>query len=684
MSSRYLLRRNLFVQRLEERCNPSSVSADEQYFLELINRGRADPAADATRFGIELNEGLPAGTIPAAAVQPLVPNAALQAAIEGHLTYLAQNGLFTHVGADGSMPWDRAAAAGYPSTTVGENLAYQTGSLSTAALDELYRSLFVDAGVDGRGHRVNLLNGLYGDVGTGVATGLTPGGAGVVIGQDFGSAPGTTYLTGVAYTDAVVADHFYTPGEGLGGLSVVAVGATGTFSAITNPAGGYALALPAGAYTVTVKTAVAKDLAQYTVTVGSVNVKLDYEGSGIPTNSPPDQTLLGGWRVAAPFARGQIAVDWSTRRLWMAGFGQSNDIYEFDIPDMGTGEDPSTWPVLQPTKVIPAFWPGGWPVYANGMIFWQGELWVSPRMTYDTAPPDTLTLYSESGRTLTVDLPRQQFSGFIKRFGQDPLLGSGGTESGQGSARGPTAAGLDGTVYLGPWNYGAGWDGREVRPADYYPVNHVDAWYALDPANHGDGTQGRWASDQIYGGGLWLPEGVAYWPLMGTGDIDYAYQNLTLSATTETVEYLYDPTTWRPTFSVTSFGPIDGQDFGPNGEVVLSEGNAWQSQMYQVDPIIRVYQSLPATLPPSTPLPPIPPAVPPAPPAVPPAPPVVHSNPWVLPPDPPVVPSDPWILPPTPPVVPLATPVVPSAPPVALPVVPPAPPIVPPGPWNLP
>ena len=49
-------------------------SAAEQYFLELINRARANPAAEAARLGISLNEGLAGGTITASAKPPLAFN----------------------------------------------------------------------------------------------------------------------------------------------------------------------------------------------------------------------------------------------------------------------------------------------------------------------------------------------------------------------------------------------------------------------------------------------------------------------------------------------------------------------------------------------------------------------------------------------------------------------------------
>src|SRR5262245_61901250 len=216
-------RRKLHPDVLEDRCTPTvNISPEEQYFIELINRARANPAAEAARFGIDLNEGLPSGTISNSPVQPLAPNAALADSIDGHLAYLASAGLLTHTGANGSMPWDRATAAGYPSTIVGENLACQTGPLSTAAVNELHRALFVDHMGDSRPHRLNLMNWQFREIGPGVATGLTPNGPGVVVRQDFGIDYNWHFITGVAYLDNVVADQFYSIGEGLGGVTVTA------------------------------------------------------------------------------------------------------------------------------------------------------------------------------------------------------------------------------------------------------------------------------------------------------------------------------------------------------------------------------------------------------------------------------------------------------------------------------
>jgi uncharacterized protein YkwD len=298
MSSRFSPGRKLRHELLEDRCMPAAgLSAQEQYFLELINRGRANPTAQAAQFGIDLNEGLAAGTLPPDAAQPLAENASLQAAIEGQLSYLASTGLFTHVGAGDTLPWDRATAAGYGSTFVAENLAYQTGALSTAVLDALYKGLFVDAGIDGRGHRVNMLSSSYREVGSGVTTGLTASGVnGVILGQDYGVAAGQPFLTGVAYTDTVIADHFYSVGEGLGGITVTALSRGGlTYTTTTNSAGGYAMALPPAEYTVTFTTPTGQVSPGFAVTIGSLNVKLDFTGGAAsPPVVPPPPGVVSG------------------------------------------------------------------------------------------------------------------------------------------------------------------------------------------------------------------------------------------------------------------------------------------------------------------------------------------------------------------------------------------------------
>ncbi|MDB5296699.1 MAG: hypothetical protein JWO31_2682 [Phycisphaerales bacterium] len=281
-------------ESLESRQLMSAVAPTdlEQYMLELVNRARANPTAEAARFGVDLNEGLAAGTISADAKQPLAFNPAIIDAARGHSQEMIATDVFAHAGANGSSPGQRMATAGYAAAGTfgwGENIAYRGSKptappgLATTAAE--HKDLFVDAGIEGRGHRTNLLNGAYKEVGVGIATGDFQTYSALMSTEDFGYVNGTSFLTGVAFTDAVTADNFYTPGEGLGGVTLTAVRAGDglTKTATTWSTGGYALAVPAGTYTVTASGGGLPNAVTFNaVAVGATNVKLDVRPSAVP------------------------------------------------------------------------------------------------------------------------------------------------------------------------------------------------------------------------------------------------------------------------------------------------------------------------------------------------------------------------------------------------------------------
>ena len=55
-----------------------ALTTAEQYLIELINRARLDPQAEAARYGLSLNAGLQGTVITAAALDPLAPNTLLE------------------------------------------------------------------------------------------------------------------------------------------------------------------------------------------------------------------------------------------------------------------------------------------------------------------------------------------------------------------------------------------------------------------------------------------------------------------------------------------------------------------------------------------------------------------------------------------------------------------------------
>jgi hypothetical protein len=258
----------------------------DQYILELINRARSDPAAEAARDGVALNEGLPAGAISTASKQPLAFNPDLIQSAQLHSQWMLDTDTFSHSGSGGSSPGDRMANAGYNFTSGwgwGENIAWQgtTGVPNVyTTLAQVQKNLFVDSGVEGRGHRTDLMNPDFREVGVGVRTGSFSGYNAVMVTQDFAYSGDSVFLTGVVYNDSLVqANDFYTPGEGLGAVTISATRQSdqAVFTTTTWASGGYSLALPQGTYSVTAfGTALGRTLRRDQVAIGDQNVKVDF------------------------------------------------------------------------------------------------------------------------------------------------------------------------------------------------------------------------------------------------------------------------------------------------------------------------------------------------------------------------------------------------------------------------
>jgi hypothetical protein len=329
-------RRGPRLELLEDRCTPATASVDltapEQLMLELINRARANPAAEAALYGIGLNDGLAPGTISAAPKAPLAPNADLLSAALGHSADMIAKNYFSHTGSNGSTVAQRITASGYVPSAYGENIAFLTELNNTPAESApyLYANLFKSAG-----HRVNILSTDYIEVGIGIANKvLGPQDYQQVdVTEDFGGRPSPIYLTGVLYTDT---DHnnFYSIGEGIAGATVTAVNRdTGkTYTTTSNSAGGYEIALPPGRYRVSVLG------YSGTVSVGTSNVKVDFQTNtllGVDAGSlarpvaaaaaakPPDQ--------AGVFRDGQWILDTNHNHVYdpadaVYTFGQFGDV----------------------------------------------------------------------------------------------------------------------------------------------------------------------------------------------------------------------------------------------------------------------------------------------------------------------------------------------------------------------
>lgn len=292
-------------------------TAQDQYMLELVNRGRANPQAEADRYldGLngrdgDLNEGVRTqDTISTDAKQPLAFNLNLNAAAEDHSQWQLDNNKFSHTGEGGTNSRQRMQNAGYTFTNPsgnGENIAWigTTGTPNfTTFVEKNYENLFIDKNYPRRGHRVSLMNpnfqeiGIYSKLKNGYVSPFDGRTYNAVMStQDFAySAAGGPFITGVAYSDAVNNDDFYTVGEGIGGITVTAVdtaNSANTFTTTTWDAGGYSLDVaPNATYDVTFsgdldQDGQADDTATYQVTVGSENVKQDVVSDNLPPAAP--------------------------------------------------------------------------------------------------------------------------------------------------------------------------------------------------------------------------------------------------------------------------------------------------------------------------------------------------------------------------------------------------------------
>jgi uncharacterized protein YkwD len=305
-------------------------TAEEQYMLQLVNRARANPAAEGRRLMAEVQADPVLKSMARSADlamfsrilsrTPPRPPLALgprltEAARDVTVNLVAENaqrhsppGFLTDpavaLADDGQAYFPVTGASSW---ATGENLFAFSRNVQDRGLTDtvnyFHAGLMLDWGNPDFGHLRNLLApGVaqarpdsappFREIGIGLLSqaeptapataepdhpwnaGLSVGP--VIVAQEFGyraDQPGA--VVGAVYRDAD-ADRFYTPGEGVGSAVIVATSPRGgTFQTTTRQAGGFTLPLPAGIYRVSVSVAGVEAAPARLVRVAHDNVNMD-------------------------------------------------------------------------------------------------------------------------------------------------------------------------------------------------------------------------------------------------------------------------------------------------------------------------------------------------------------------------------------------------------------------------
>jgi len=288
-------------------------SLNEQLMLELVNRARLDPLAEAKRFGIDLNKDLPAGTLNGTPKAPLAPNDKLVDAARAHSQFMLDHDRFEHEGIGDGTPTTRIIAAGYTfpnGGSLGENIAINGTSGTANATDFTFANhegLFESAL-----HRENILATGFREIGIGIKQGLflfdsspTPLNS-VDATQNFARSGSKVFITGVAITDAD-GDNFYDIGEQRAGVLVDVIKSGAIIGKdTTGTAGNYSIGVAAGSYQVQFHGGPLSHAVNCTVTA-SDNVKVDLAGTAeilcsasvVLGSGATTATLLGAGNINA-------------------------------------------------------------------------------------------------------------------------------------------------------------------------------------------------------------------------------------------------------------------------------------------------------------------------------------------------------------------------------------------------
>jgi hypothetical protein len=261
--------------------------------------------------------------------------------------------------------------------------------------------------------------------------------------------------------------------------------------------------------------------------------------------------LLGGWRLRSDYASEGLALVRDAQGYVVEAIAGAHvydhAVHVFDLRQgWGAGADQNAYPVLAPLRtwtvaslfprwiegqnlrdVTAVTTPSGYELAGIGRVF------------YNTAPRPVTQInvreLRDGGTTLgparevAVNLPEQEFSGFIKHDDSRndlAAIGAGAYDSGQGSVGGLSYAVRQASGawvrLLEPPSFGDLTSPRLPRDALYSCTDGI-SWVCIPPV---DGV-GVWSTERVGGGGVRIGRSVMFLPTLGYGDRSYARQSYT-------------------------------------------------------------------------------------------------------------------------------------------------------------
>lgn len=304
--------------------------------------------------------------------------------------------------------------------------------------------------------------------------------------------------------------------------------------------------------------------------------------------------LLGGFRLNVAYPGEGLALlrdsDGFVVEAVAGAHVHTASVHLYDLRGtIGTGGDPDQYPLLNPlhtwsvAELFPR-WISGQSLRDMTAVGTASSFDLAGigRVFYNTSPRATTQINVRSitrtasavtfgaAREVPIDLPEQEFSGFIKH--SDPerdlgAIGAGAYDSGQGSVAGLSYAvrQSDGrwTRLLTPPPFGDLTSPRLPRDNNYSCVDGR-SWVCI-PAS---GDTGVWSTERIGGGGVRYGNNILFIATLGYGPRSYARQSYTFGdpSQDQAVAYFFvqDPVT-----NVVSFRRYDRWTFAAPGQNVL-------------------------------------------------------------------------------------------------------------------